>query len=50
MPETLFGIGLADAELARDWSQLLPTQRRAPSPNPLPAGERAFAAEHSTHA
>ena len=41
-PEPLFGVGLIDAEFARDRSQALPSQLSTPSPNPLPAGERVY--------
>ena len=41
-PEPLLDVGLVGAELAGDRSQTLPSHRRTPSPNPLPAGERAF--------
>jgi hypothetical protein len=42
VPEALFGFGPAGSEPAGDWGQALSSQLRAPSPNPLPAGERAL--------
>ena len=47
MPEAFFGLGLIASQSASDRSQLLPAQRSAPSPNPLPIGERAFPASLS---
>ena len=41
MPEALFGVGLVAAKSARDRSQAPSSQLSSPSPNPLPAGERA---------
>lgn len=41
VPEALLGFGLVGAKLAGDRSQAFPCQLRAPSPNPLPVGERA---------
>ena len=42
MPEALFRIRLVRPQLARDRSQAFPSQLSTPSPNPLPAGERAI--------
>ena len=41
-PKAFLSIGLVGAQLAGDRSQALPSHLSTPSPNPLPAGERAY--------
>jgi len=49
-PKSSFRVGAARAKLARNRRQSFFRQCRAPSPNPLPAGERAFAGPRQVHA
>jgi len=42
MPEALFGVGLVAAEFARDRYKAFSFQLSSPSPNPLPARDRAM--------
>jgi len=47
-PKALLGIRAVSAELPRNSRQALTRHGRTPSPNPLPAGERALLARHTT--
>jgi len=42
VPKAFLRFGLVAAKASRDRGQALSSQRRTPSPNPLPLGERAF--------